>query len=163
MNKATQDVMFASGKGDHRTPVSLFHQLNEEFNFTLDVAADKENTLCKDFLSEKNSAFDSVWASQNWCNPPYGRGIVSWVNRASEMKRIHNCGTVMLLPSRTDTRWFHTALEYIDEIRFIKGRLKFQGEDNGAPFPSLLLIWWDPGKSIVPSENGSHHWYTVVL
>lgn len=162
MNKKTQEVLFGSGKGDYRTPVSLFHQLDKEFNFTMDVAADKENTLCRDFLSEKKSAFTHVWSIQNFCNPPYGRGIIAWVNEATVQKERHGSGTVMLLPARTDTKWFHKAMESVNEIRFLKGRLTFQGEEHGAPFPSVLLIWYNSAHVGSGVEPDPHKWQTFL-
>lgn len=48
---------------------------------------------------------------------------------------------VMLLPARTDTRWFHEYIYGKAEIRFIRGRLKFGGADNAAPFPSMVVIY----------------------
>ena len=98
----------------------------------------------------------------NWCNPPYGRGLIAWINRAAEMKRSHNCSTVMLLPARTDTKWFHAAMGSIDSVRFIKGRLTFQGEETGAPFPSQLLIWGPP-TNWQNGEEGTHKWHEMLL
>ena len=72
-----------------------------------------------------------------WCNPPYGREIANWVRKASE-----ESGTVvMLLPARTDTRWFHEFVWKKTEIRFIKGRLKFGGAKASAPFASMVVIF----------------------
>ena len=48
---------------------------------------------------------------------------------------------VMLLPARTDTRWFHEYIWNKAEIRFIKGRLKFGNSKNSAPFPSMVVIF----------------------
>lgn len=78
-----------------------------------------------------------------FCNPPYGREIGSWVRRCYLVNRLQGNLIVMLLPARTDTRWFH---EYIYEkenveIRFVKGRLKFGNSKNSAPFPSMIVIY----------------------
>lgn len=48
---------------------------------------------------------------------------------------------VALIPSRTDTRWWHDYVMLADEIRFIRGRLHFDGHSQGAPFPSAIVIW----------------------
>ena len=71
-----------------------------------------------------------------FCNPPYGRKVGEWVKKAY----LSNTLVVLLLPSRTDTKWFH---DYClnGEIRFIKGRLKFGGSNNSAPFPSIIVIF----------------------
>jgi len=144
MNKNQQDILFSSKKHDHETPKDLFKQLNKEFHFTHDVAATEENSLCANFLTEVQNALVVDWGYSNWCNPPYGRGIIEWVKQANFQFCTFKSTTVMLLPSRTDTKWFHLAMEACTEVRFIKGRLKFGGLKDAAPFPSLLLIWEYP-------------------
>lgn len=143
MDKRTQKVMFSSKRGDHQTPIDLYKQLDDEFHFTTDVAASKDNALHENFLSEEySSAFEYTWGKINYCNPPYGIIIRKWVARAAEMHTLLGKATIMLLPARTETKWFHSeGAAKADQIRFIKGRLKFQGEKDVAPFPSLLMIW----------------------
>ena len=73
-------------------------------------------------------------------NPPYGREIGRFIKKAYE-ETLNGCKSVVcLLPSRTDTKWFH---EYCmkGKIEFIKGRLKFGGSKNNAPFPSMIVIF----------------------
>jgi site-specific DNA-methyltransferase (adenine-specific) len=77
------------------------------------------------------------WTGVCWCNPPYGRKIGLWVEKAAKAE----CTVVMLLPARTDTRWFHDYIYGYAEIRFIRGRLKFGGAQNSAPFPSMIVIF----------------------
>lgn len=142
MDKNTRDVMFSSKKIDHTTPPDFFLQLNDEFNFTMDVAADDCNFLVQDYLTEEKSAFDNAWGLRSFCNPPYGRGIIKWVDRATlQYARGHAEVIAMLVPARTDTKWFHKAMEYATCVRLIKGRLKFGDTNNSAPFPSALIIW----------------------
>ena len=50
----------------------------------------------------------------------------------------------MLIPARTDTRWFHNFIYNRAEIRFIKGRLRFSGSSVNAPFPSMIVIFRGP-------------------
>lgn len=76
-----------------------------------------------------------------WCNPPYCRKTGLWVKKAYEEHQRTGCTVVMLLPSRTDVRWFHDYILGKAEIRFIKGRLKFGGNKNSAPFPSIVVIY----------------------
>ena len=76
-----------------------------------------------------------------FCNPPYGRKIAAWVKKAYEESKKANTLIVMLLPSRTDTRWFHDYVYGKAEIEFIKGRLRFGGSQNNAPFPSMVAIY----------------------
>jgi site-specific DNA-methyltransferase (adenine-specific) len=77
------------------------------------------------------------WNGVVWCNPPYGRNISQWIKKAAESQ----CTVVMLLPARTDTKWFHDYVYNNAEIRFIRGRLKFGGSINNAPFPSMVAIF----------------------
>jgi site-specific DNA-methyltransferase (adenine-specific) len=73
-------------------------------------------------------------------NPPYGRVIGKWVEKAYNSAQ-DGATVVALLPARTDTKWFHDYIYGKAEIRFIRGRLRFGGCKNPAPFPSMLVIW----------------------
>lgn len=75
-----------------------------------------------------------------WLNPPYSE-IDKWVEKAFRETRIDNTLVVMLIPSRTDTRYFHNYIYQRTEIRFIKGRLHFNNSKNSAPFPSMIVIF----------------------
>lgn len=134
MNK----VLFSSNKEDWETPQDLFNELNKEFNFTVDVASSEQNHKCKKYYTEKENGLIQNWNNETvWCNPPYGRKIGDWVKKASESKAT----VVMLLPARTDTKWFHEYIYNKAKIRFIKGRLKFGNSINSAPFPSMIVIF----------------------
>lgn len=134
MNK----VLFSSNKEDWETPQDLFYKLNKEFNFTVDVASSEENYKCNRHYTEKENGLIQNWNNEIvWCNPPYGRKIGDWVKKASKSKAT----VVMLLPARTDTKWFHEYIYNKAEIRFIKGRLKFGNSVNSAPFPSMIVIF----------------------
>ena len=76
-----------------------------------------------------------------WCNPPYGREIGRWVEKAYKTVEQNKNTVVMLLPARTDTKWFHEYIYGKAEVRFIKGRLKFGGAKNSAPFPSMVVVF----------------------
>lgn len=76
-----------------------------------------------------------------FCNPPYGRELPKWVAKAYNESKKPGTTVVMLIPARTDTRYFHDYIYHKAEIRFIKGRLKFGGSNNSAPFPSMVVIY----------------------
>lgn len=134
-----QSVHFSSKTDLWSTPQDTFDKLNEEFNFTLDPAATAENAKCKKFFTAEDDGLAQSWAGERvFCNPPYGRVIGKWVEKCS---RGGADITVALLPARTDTRWFHEFILGKAEIRFLKGRLKFGGAKNSAPFPSMIVIW----------------------
>lgn len=133
MNK---NLMFSSKTDLWETPQDLFDRLNDIHHFTLDVCATSENAKCDNYYSPEIDGLLQKWEGTCWCNPPYGREIEKWIKKAYES----DCKVVMLLPSRTDTKWFH---DYCikGEIEFIKGRLKFGNSKNAAPFPSMIVIF----------------------
>jgi phage N-6-adenine-methyltransferase len=94
---------------DWATPRDLFDKLNAVYQFDQDVAASSTNHLCDEWLGldhpeqHKRDGLTGAWMGHVFCNPPYGRGIANWVARASQ----HPDLVVLLLPARTDTRWFH--------------------------------------------------------
>ncbi len=131
------DVMFSSKTDMWSTPQDFFDILNAEFGFTCDVCATKENAKCEHYFTQEQDGLKQEWTGVCWCNPPYGRLIGKWVQKAAESK----CTVVMLLPARTDTRWFHDWIYERAEVRFLRGRLKFGGCQNAAPFPSMVVIF----------------------
>lgn len=137
------DVMFSSATDNWSTPQDFFDKLNDEFHFTLDVCADETNHKCEYYYTKEVDGLSRPWIGIIWCNPPYGRKIGEWVQRAYISSQIGSATVVMLLPARTDTRWFHDYIYNMPntEIRFIKGRLKFGGCKNSAPFPSMVVIF----------------------
>lgn len=133
MNK----VMFSSKTDLWATPQDLFDKLNEEFGFDVDVCALPSNAKCDKYYTPSDDGLSQKWEGVCWCNPPYGRETGKWVKKAYESKT----KVVMLLPARTDTKWFHDYIYGNAEIRFIKGRLKFGDATNAAPFPSMIVIF----------------------
>ena len=129
--------LFTSNTDKWETPQDFFDRLNEEFCFDLDVCALPENAKCEKYFTPDVDGLKQEWTGTVWCNPPYGRRIGLWVEKAYKA----NCTVVMLLPARTDTKWFHEYIYGKAEIRFIKGRLKFGGSNNAAPFPSMVVIY----------------------
>lgn len=83
-----------------------------------------------------------------FCNPPYGRAITDWVEKAYREGTKDNTIVVMLIPARTDTRYFHDFIQHRSEIRFVKGRLKFGKQQTGSPIPfngSYIQGCWNVG------------------
>lgn len=134
------DLMFSSKTDLWETPQDFFDELDNEFHFTLDACALPENAKCDRYFTPDMDGLKQKWTGTVWCNPPYGREIGEWVEKAYNTAM---CGgtVVMLLPARTDTRWFHAYIYGKAEIRFIKGRLKFGGCKNSALFPSMVAIF----------------------
>ena len=100
------NVHFMSEKIDYGTPDYIFEPLNEKYNFTLDVCANKENAKCEKFYSKEEDGLKQVWQGRCWMNPPYGRAIGEWVKKAHDS--IYTAEIIVaLLPARTDTKYFH--------------------------------------------------------
>lgn len=130
--------VFMSQTDEWTTPQLLYNELDREFNFELDPAATIENHKCKLYFTAEDNGLQKNWDNYRvFCNPPYGRQIYKWVEKAYKTKGL----VVMLLPARTDTRWFHDFIYNKAEIRFLKGRLKFGNAKNSAPFPSMIVIF----------------------
>lgn len=133
--------LFTSNTDDWATPQDFFDKLNDEFHFDVDVCASDSNHKCEKYFTKEQDGLNQPWHGFVWCNPPYGREIGKWVKAVAE----HSGGGVMLLPARTDTRWFHDYIYGKADIRFIRGRLKFGGSKNSAPFPSMIAIFKKKG------------------
>ena len=140
-----QEAMMSSEDTTWETPPAFFDKLNEEFNFTLDPCATKKTAKCKKFYTEKDDGLSKDWGGEVvFCNPPYGPVIKHWVKKCSEEAKKKNTTVVMLIPSRTDTIYFHEYVYHKAKIRFIKGRLKFLRNKkiiNTATFPSMIVIY----------------------
>ncbi len=144
-------VHHSSEKMDWGTPDSIYRPLEEEFNLQLDVACTLSNCKSRHGLTIENfDALEEGWAQYDkacWMNPPYGRELPKWIQKAWDEKQ-KGVTTVCLIPARTDTRWWaifwdHThncTRDVRDEVRFVKGRIKFVGADNSAPFPSAIVV-----------------------
>lgn len=147
----SKGYMPPSQRDDWGTPPELFAELHREFDFTVDGAANESNHLLPRWWGPGGETCDAL--SHNWrrerifINPPYGLGLKDWVAKAAGSVTLPACRVVMLLPARTDTRWFHdfiyeryTAVDR-HSIRFLKGRLKFVGAAGSAPFPSMIVVY----------------------
>ena len=139
------DVLLSSKKMDWATPQDFFNKLNAEFQFTLDPCADDNNHKCEKYFTEEQDGLKQDWSGERvFCNPPYGRDVPKWVKKCVDETTTGDCElAVMLLHARTDTRWFHDYIYHkADEVRFVKGRLKFGGQTTSAPFPSMVVVFW---------------------
>jgi phage N-6-adenine-methyltransferase len=133
-------VHFSSQTDVWATPESLFRELDAEFGFTLDVCALPENAKCGSFYTPEQDGLSQPWTGVCWMNPPYGRTIGSWVEKALASSR-EGATVVCLIPARTDTAWWHEYVTKADEVRFVRGRLRFGNAQAGAPFPSAIVIF----------------------
>jgi len=122
------------------TPQWLFDSLYAEFGFTLDPCASPDNAKCDNYYTADDDGLTQSWQGHIvFCNPPYSETAL-WVEKALNESQ-GNCTIVMLLPASTDTRWFHDFVYNQAEVRFLKGRVTFEGQKNPAPFASMLVIF----------------------
>ena len=123
------------------TPQAFFDELDKEFHFTLDPCASHENHKCAKYYTAEQDGLAQDWSGHRvFCNPPYGRKIGAWVKKCHDEAQ-KGTKVVMLIPARTDTSYFHDYIYHKAELRFIRGRLKFGDAQQGAPFPSMLVIY----------------------
>lgn len=141
-------VALTSNKDDWETPQALFDSLNAKYHFAIDLAASKDNAKCDRYFNIDDDSLSKDWSESfggaMYLNPPYGRHIGYWVKKAYETSLKVNVPIVMLIPSRTDTSYWHDYIFGKANIKFIRGRLKF--EQNGvagspAPFPSAIIVY----------------------
>ncbi|MDR0472319.1 MAG: phage N-6-adenine-methyltransferase [Treponema sp.] len=136
-------ALFSSASTEYETPWELFNPLNDIYHFTVDVCATAKNTKCKIFYSKTENGLAQKWSGTCWMNPPYGRNVEPWIKKAYESAITGDAVVVALLPSRTDTKWFHRYINGKAEIRFLEGRVSFikNGKSGPATFPSMIVIW----------------------
>lgn len=134
-------AMFSSEKDTWETPEEFFATYNARFGFDVDVCALPENAKCSRFFTPQVDGLRQEWRGTCWMNPPYGRQIGAWVQKAYLSARDNGATVVCLLPARTDTAWFQDYVLPYAEIEFVRGRIKFVGAKDSAPFPSCVAIF----------------------
>jgi site-specific DNA-methyltransferase (adenine-specific) len=125
------------------TPDSLFAELDREFHFTLDAAAEPHNAKCCRFFTRADDGLSQPWSGVVWVNPPDGNDTGRWVRKALAESR-RQCTVVCLVPARTDTSWFQDIALLHGEVRFLKGRIRFlnpEGIEGNPSFASVLVIF----------------------
>jgi len=131
----------SSNSSEWETPQDVYEFYDERFCFDGDVCATKINTKHPvNYYTKKDNGLKQDWWKINWMNPPYGNNIINWVRKAYE-ESLKDKLVVCLLPARTDTKWWHEYVMKADHILFIKGRLRFSGQKDSAPFPSAIAIF----------------------
>ena len=136
MDKNTQVVMISSKTCNWATPHDFFLKLDCRFGpFDLDPCASHSNAKCDKYFTEEENGLDKDWTGNNvFVNPPYGRGIDKWIKKAYESALEPDTKVVMLIPARTDTKYWHNYVMKASEIYFVRGRLKFGDSDTPHHF-----------------------------
>jgi site-specific DNA-methyltransferase (adenine-specific) len=148
MNKNQRSVLFSSKSDNWATPQWLFDKLNKTYNFTLDPCASQDNAKCSKFYTEEDNGLTKSFQNETvFINPPYSK-TYDWVSKAYH-EAFNDVRSIVLVPARMDSRWFHEFCFdpfVCKSITFIRGRLKFGGSKNSAPFPSIILEFGPPSK-----------------
>ena len=142
---------FDSNRQDWTTPKELFNKLNEEFHFTCDLAASKENALCSKFFTIDDNGLNQKWEGICYLNPPFNTKncrVVDWVKKAYlNTQNNSNLIVVILLPARTNNKFWHQYIMKASEIKFICGRVKFGGAKCGLPQPLVFVVFKKSDKT----------------
>jgi site-specific DNA-methyltransferase (adenine-specific) len=136
-------ALFTSKSDEWSTPQDFYDRLNIQFGFTLDPCATKDNHKCDKYFTIEDDGLKQSWEGGTvFVNPPYSN-IAAWLEKAWKETRNSKKQTcvVCLIPSRTDTKYWHQYVMESDIIYFVKGRLKFGGCKNSAPFPSSVVVF----------------------
>lgn len=143
-------VHFSSATNEWETPADLFYELDAEFHFTLDPCCTHENSKCAKHYTATEDGLSRSWAGEVvFMNPPYGRAIGAWIKKAYR-EAMAGAVVVCLIPSRTDTAYWHDYVMSATEIRYIRGRLRFGNSKNSAPFPSAIVVFGTLRGEFVP-------------
>lgn len=134
------EPMFSSKTDMWATPQEFFEKLDKVFRFDMDVCAVPENAKCKAYFTPEDNGLAQDWRGVCWMNPPYGREISAWVEKAHKSEKENGATVVCLLPARVDTRWWHDYCAK-GEVFFLRGRLKLGESENSAPFPSAIVVF----------------------
>lgn len=133
---------FSSNRLDWETPQALFDSLDEIHHFTLDPASNGQNAKCAKYFTVADNGLNQDWGGETvFLNPPYGRELPKWVSKSAHEALKPDTLVVLLIPARTDTRWFHRYLYHRAKLTFLKGRVHFEIHGKplqSAPFPSMI-------------------------
>lgn len=127
-----------TGRDDWGTPWEVFNEYDREFHFTLDACACADNAKCDKYFTKQEDALSKTWSGVVWMNPPYSE-VSYWMQKAYT-ESLHGATVVCLVASRTDTKWWWDWAQR-GEIRFRRGRIRFEGAPTGAMFPSAIVIF----------------------
>jgi phage N-6-adenine-methyltransferase len=137
----SREVMHSSRTDEWSTDPAVFARLDAELGpFDLDPCATDENAKCARYFTRADDGLAREWTGRVFLNPPYGRTLPAWMAKAYEAAQTTADLVVCLVPARTDTRWWHDYAARGD-IRLLRGRLRFGGCPNAAPFPSAVVTF----------------------
>lgn len=137
-------VLHSSLRHDWETPPELFAELERTYGpFTLDPAATHQTAKAPAYFTPEEDGLAQPWSGRVFLNPPYGREIGKWVAKAARERERAEI-IVILIPARTDTRWWHDYIQDKAEVTFLRGRVRFLLDGQrlaSAPFPSAVVVY----------------------
>jgi phage N-6-adenine-methyltransferase len=137
----TAHALYSSNTVEWPTPRSLFERLDRRYHFTLDPCATPDNAVCPLYFTAADDGLKQDWGTHSvFCNPPYGRTIGKWARKCFEASQ-RGATVVLLVPARTDTKWYHDWVQGKGTVTFIRGRLRFGSTKGSAPFPSMICVY----------------------
>ena len=164
MDSQTTKTMFSSKSNEWGTPQAFYERLNEVHGFTLDPCADAKNKKCAKFYTMEDNGLAKSWEGEKvFMNPPYGRQIKHWIQKAYQEGQKPNTRVVCLVPARTDTKYWHDYCMKAETIHFVKGRLKFGDSKNAAPFPSAVVVFDGDKQTNAPHVTAMTNGGSVCL
>lgn len=147
---------FKSNTDEWGTPQDFYDRLNAIYKFTLDPCATKENAKCEKYFTIEDDGLKQSWADNSvFVNPPYSQ-CYEWIEKSYNEAQKFNTFVLCLIPSRTDTKYFHKFIMKAHKIIFIDGRLKFGNSKTSAPFPSMVVCFnkrFDDRQPIIESMS----------
>ena len=147
-------ALYSSATDEWPTPRAFFARLDRRYHFTLDPCATPENATCPTYFTKEDDGLKQDWGAHRvFCNPPYGRTVGPWARKCVEASQ-RGALVVLLVPARTDTKWFHDWVQGKAQIKFMRGRLRFGEADSCAPFPSMLATY-SPNRPVATCRCGN--------
>lgn len=148
VTEGTMSRTSAGRNDDWGTPQALYDALDREFRFDVDVCAHEGNHKHERYWTVEDDGLKQDWSGLTcFMNPPYGRTIGQWIHKAAESAS-QGAVVVAVIPCRTDARWWGDVMR-ASEIRLIKGRLHYNDNPQGAPFPSCIVVWGTPRVPVI--------------
>lgn len=142
VNKELAKSKGCEQKDKWETPIYIFDELNDIYNFTLDPCCEIHTAKCNKFYTEEDNGLIQEWSNEIvFVNPPYSRGnIDKWMEKCYN-ESSKGVTIVALIPVSTSSKWFHNYVWNKSELIFYKGRLRFNGAKFTAPFSNCLAIY----------------------
>jgi len=152
--------LLSSVKMDWNTPENILSLVRTmgDGTIALDPCTDASNPCrATQFYTKEDDGLSQNWDNEGltFANPPYGRELKAWAKKFCQEGK--KTSLIILVPARPDTKWFQEYVVSANALCFWKGRLKFVGAIDPAPFPSLIAYW---GNDIEKFKTifGSYGW-----